>query len=96
MNESSARLSESYASFVEQLTGGFAKSMGIFDENIHSVLSALSQRLEDIRALAASAPEQAAKYRQETEGCITALSQLQRALADLTALVHAKNAAEEK
>ena len=96
MNESSARLSESYASFVEQLTGGFAKSMGIFDENIHSVLSALSQRLEDIRTLAASAPEQAAKYRQETEGCITALSQLQRALADLTALVHAKNAAEEK
>ena len=56
----------------------------MFDENIHSVLGALGDKLNELKQLTAASPEQAARCRQETEGCIAALSRLQRALSDMT------------
>lgn len=82
MDESSEKLSDTYAAFVEQITGGFSRALGMFDENIHSVLAAMNEKLEAIRALSARG-EQDARYQQETEGCITALSRLQRAISDM-------------
>ena len=86
MDQSSERLAETYASFVEDLSGGFSRALGMFDENIHSVISAMNEKLDALRT--ASSPEGAAalsRYQKETEGCITAVSRLQRAISDLNA-----------
>ena len=94
MDESSRRLSETYASFVEDLSGGFSRALGMFDENIHSVLSALNEKLNELREVSA-APAQAAKLQKETEGCITAISRLQRAVSELNASLPAASGASE-
>ena len=59
----------------------------MFDENIHSVLSAMNEKLDDLKTISGSMPDQAAQYRQETVNCITAISQLQRALTGMTAAI---------
>ena len=82
MDESSENLSNTYAAFVEKITGGFSRALGMFDENIHSMLAAMNEKLEAIRALSAQG-DQGERYQQETEGCITALSRLQRAISDM-------------
>ena len=84
MDESSRRLAETYSSFVEDLTGGFSRALAMFDENIHSVLGALNEKLEEIRRLDETGSGQSARLQKETEGCITAVSRLQRALAGMT------------
>ena len=83
MDEASHHLSESYAAFVENITSGFSRALGMFDENIHSVLTVMSDKLDDYRAITA-APDYAARYHAETENCIAALSRLQRAITDMT------------
>ena len=94
LEESSQRLSETYSSFVEDISGGFSRALGMFDENVHGVLEAMNQKLEELKAL--SGTEQAARYQKETEGCITAVSRLQRAVTDLGgALAQAARQAEE-
>jgi len=94
MDKSTRKLQETYAAFVEDLTGGFSRALGMFDENIHSVLSALSDKLEDYKAVSA-APDFAVRYQQETEGCITAISRLQQAVSDVTAALQENRTAEE-
>ncbi len=91
MDESSRRLSETCASFVENLSGGFSRALGMFDENMHSMLAALEEKLEEIRALEEHPSGQAARLQKETEGCVTALSRLQRAMADMAAALESKN-----
>ena len=62
--------------------------------SLHGVLEAMNQKLEELKAL--SGTEQAARYQKETEGCITAVSRLQRAVTDLGgALAQAARQAEE-
>ena len=85
MDESSRRLSETYASFVQDLSGGFSRALGMFENNMNGVLNALNEKLEDIRRMDESAPGQAAQLRKETEGCVVALSRLQRTLTDMSA-----------
>ncbi len=91
MDESSRRLSETYASFVEDLSGGFSRALGMFDENIHSVLGALNEKLEEIREMEKHPSAQAAKLQKETEGCVSALSRLQRAMKDMSAALEGKD-----
>ncbi len=87
MDASAKELSDTYTSFVKDITGGFSRALGMFDENIHSVLSAMNEKLDDLKTISGSMPDQAAQYRQETENCITAISQLQRALTGMTAAI---------
>ena len=94
MDESSRRLSETYAGFVEDLSGGFSRALGKFDENMRSMLSALNEKLEEIRALELPS-SQNARLQKETEGCVTALSRLQRAMTDMTAALETKDRAAE-
>ncbi len=89
MDESSRRLSETYAGFVEDLSGGFSRALGKFDENMRSMLSALNEKLEEIRALELPS-SQNARLQKETEGCVTALSRLQRAMTDMSAALEGK------
>ena len=64
--------------------------MGLFDRNMRQALSALTQKLEEIRALSADVPSQAEKYQAETENCVTAIRQLQQAVSALNAAVAGK------
>ena len=91
MDESSQRLSQSYASFVENLSGGFSRALGMFDESIHEALGALTEQLAQIQRLNASPAVQTAKMQKETEGCIQAVSRLQRALTQMSAELEAQN-----
>ena len=83
MDDSASRLADAYASFVDSLAGGFSQALGMFDDNIRRVMGALNEKLEQIRALENSTPGQAARLQQEAEGCVSALSKLQRAVTAL-------------
>ena len=91
METAGNQLADTYAGFVENLTGGFSRALGMFDENVHSVLAAMNEKLDEIKALSAGAPGQAAAYQKETAGCVAALSQLQRALTDMTQAIQGQN-----
>ncbi|MBQ9264752.1 MAG: hypothetical protein IJ189_11190, partial [Clostridia bacterium] len=96
MEKSSQDLADSYASFVENISGGFSRALGMFDENVHSVLTAMNEKLDEMKKLTAKTPDQAARYQKETEGCIAAVSQLQRALAGMTAAIQTAGAGQAK
>jgi len=83
MDEASHHLSESYSEFVDNITGGFSKALGMFDENIHSVLNVMGEKLDQYRTVSA-VPEFADRYHHETEKCISSLSKLQLAITDMT------------
>ncbi len=83
MQQSGKLLADSYSSFVEQLSTGLSRSMGMFDENIHSVLNTLNDRLRALEKVVQQAPEQAQRYQTQTEGYITALSKLQQSISDI-------------
>lgn len=82
LDESSRMLSDSYAHFVDQISGGFSRALGMFDENIHSVLQALNEKLDAVRT-AAGKPDTFKACEKEAEGCAAALSKLQRALTEM-------------
>lgn len=84
MEESGKKLAEDYASFVENISTGFSRALGMFDENMHSVLNAMGEKLDALKAANGTGGDQAARYQKETEGCITAVSRLQRALTDMS------------
>ena len=90
MDESSRRLSETYASFVQDLSGSFSRALGMFDENMHGILSALNEKLEEIKRISESPSGQSARLQKEADGCVVALSQLQRALSDMTRELESK------
>jgi len=52
MKDSGKLLKDSYASFVENISSGLAKTMGMFDENMNDLMNALQKRLSDIRGTA--------------------------------------------
>ena len=62
---------------------------------MHSMVGALSEKLEEIRAMEERPSGQAARLQKETEGCVTALSRLQRAMTDMTAALETKDRAAE-
>lgn len=93
MRESSRALSESYTSFVENISAGLSRTMGMFEENMHGVVSLLDGRLENIERTAKSAQgsyqDKTARLNENTDGLLAALSRLQRALGDMTQCVEA-------
>ena len=93
MRESSRELSQSYTSFVENISGGLSRTMGLFEENMHAVVSLLDGKLESIEKTAKTAQsaytDKADRLNAGTDGLLSALSQLQRALGDMTRSVQA-------
>lgn len=96
MEKSSQTLSDTYSAFVDQISGGFSRSLAMFDENIHSVLNVLTEKLEEVRKVSSALPGQTSRLEQETEGCAAALSKLQRTLQDMNAALNAGQQAEGK
>ncbi len=97
MQGSSRELAESYTSFVENISAGLARTMGMFEENMHGVVSLLDGRLESIEKTARQAQNnynmKNERLNESTEGLLTALSRLQRALGDMTQCVEAASEA---
>jgi len=102
MRESSHALSDSYASFVENIAKGLSRSMGLFEENMHAVVSLLDGRLENMEKTAKAVNNHYDRHEERlhegTEGLITALSRMQRALTDMTSALEqaAQTAKTEK
>ena len=95
MDASSKRLAKTYTSFVENLSGGFSRAMGMFNDNMTGALNVLNERLEEIRRLNADSPAQTARLEKEAEGCVKALSELQRALTAMTKELETPKPAKE-
>ncbi len=88
MRESGQQLSGSYASFVENIVKGLSRSMGLFEENMHAVVTLLDGKLEKIEKTAKSANVQydarQDRLNESADSLITTLSRMQRALTDMT------------
>ncbi len=97
MQGSSHELAESYTAFVENISTGLSRTMGLFEENMHGVVSLLDGKLEAIEKTARQAQNnynmKNERLNESTEGLLTALSRLQRALGDMTQCVEAASEA---
>jgi gas vesicle protein len=86
MNRSGKLLQESYASFVENISSGLARTMGLFEENMRDMTVRL---IKDMKSAAEKAGETAPM---DMKG----FSRVQQALNDMTqALTRATRAAEQ-
>lgn len=99
MRESSRQLSDSYASFVENIVKGLSRSMGLFEENMHAVVMLLDGRLENIEKTAKATNVQydarQDRLNESADGLITTISRMQRALADMTEAIKGASGAQE-
>ena len=93
MRDSSATLSDSYAAFVESVSNGLSRTMGLFETNMQGVVSLLDEKLASIEKTARTAQT---NYNMKNEqlgeaadGLLQSMSRLQRALADMTQCVSA-------
>lgn len=88
MLDSSRQLSESYTDFVSGISGGLSRTMGLFEENMHAVVSLLDGKLESIEKTARAAQTgfqlKNEQLQEGADGLLQALSGMQRALGDMT------------
>ncbi len=70
--DSSTLLSQSYSSFVENVTEGLSRAIGMFEENTHDMLRVLSDKADKLAAASSS-----------EKGQMEAYSQLQKTMADI-------------
>ncbi len=99
MQEGSRMLAGSYSSFVENISEGLARALGMFDENMHSLIQTLNGTLEDIGATVNKMPESMKKssdrYSQQVELYVSSLSQLQQAVSDIAKSMEKKMTADK-
>lgn len=69
--ETSELLSQSYSSFVENITEGLSRSLAMFEENMHDMLTLLSNNLDRLAGM----PRE--------NGQVEAYAQMQRTLSDI-------------
>lgn len=78
MRKSAEMLSGSYASFVQNIGNGLNKSVGLFDENVGSVMNVLNERLKAMKIAAEM------NNGDDHKGLIEELSALQRTMTDIS------------
>ena len=88
MQDSSRALSQSYTDFVSGISGGLSRTIGLFEENMHGVISLLDGKLESIEKTAKAAQNgfniKNEQLQEGADNLLQALSGMQRALADMT------------
>lgn len=82
MAASSKKLSESYGGFVENISTGLARTMGMFEENMHEVMDKLAKQLSGLGAAGREGKGGAAPLD------LAAVSKMQQAMADMTAALN--------
>ena len=71
MQDSGRELKESYQSFVQNVVEGLSRSLGMFDQSMHSLISALGEKIDSAGA-------------QGTDGATAEqMSEIQRLLASM-------------
>ena len=87
--DSSRLLADSYTSFVENITEGLGRALGMFDENMNSMMNTLNQQLNAISDVIGQVPEKLTgadeQYSQQVSTYISSLSKLQQAMTDISA-----------
>ncbi|NLB39542.1 MAG: hypothetical protein GX810_09925 [Clostridiales bacterium] len=76
MSQSSKALAGSYAGFVEDISTGLARTMGMFEENMHDMMDKLGKQLSEY------ATQGDTKGGQVVE--LAGISKMQQAMADMT------------
>ena len=74
MNTSSQELSQSCQTFVQNVVGGLSQALGLFDQNMTTLIAALTEKIETLRADGAS--EQTMQATAELQRLMTQLSQI--------------------
>lgn len=94
MEKSSGRLADSYTGFVENISTGLARTMGMFEENLHDMVSEMGKQL---KALAAALPKDTRESAAKGVAVdLSAMNKMQQAMADMTvALNRAVTAVEQ-
>ena len=91
MRDSGRALSDSYSAFVDGISGGLSRTMGLFEENMHGMVSLLDGKLADIEKTARAAQNnynmKNEQLSESADSLLQTLSRLQRALSDMTACV---------
>jgi uncharacterized protein YukE len=85
---------------VENISEGLARALGMFDENMSSLIQTLNSTLEDIGATVNKMPESMKKssdrYGQQVELYVSSLSQLQQAVSDIARVLEKKPAGKDQ
>jgi len=96
MQEGSRMLAGSYSSFVENISEGLARALGMFDENMQSLIQTLDGTLQEIGTTVSKMPDSMKKtsdrYGQQVELYVSSLSQLQQAVSDIARTLDKKMA----
>lgn len=79
MSVSAKALSGSYASFVENISTGLARTLGMFEENMHDMMKELGKQLSGLAA---------PKGKGENVVDLGSVSKLQQAMADMTSALN--------
>ena len=82
-------MADSYTSFVENISEGLGRALGMFDENMNSMMNTLNQQLNAISDVIGQVPEKLTgadeQYSQQVSTYISSLSKLQQAMTDISA-----------
>ena len=94
MEKGSELLSRSYSTFVENISEGLARALGLFDENMNGMIDSLNETLKQIAGTVGKVPEQlelqSKQYGQQVEGYVSAMSQLQKTVAGIAEVLGKK------
>lgn len=97
--DSSRLLADSYTSFVENITEGLGRALGMFDENMNSMMNTLNQQLNAIGDIVGQVPDKLTsadeQYSQQVSTYISSLSKLQQAMTDISAALEKLSPAKE-
>jgi hypothetical protein len=89
MSAASKQLSGAYTGFVESISTGLARTMGLFEENMHDMMNELGRQLKEYAKPQGTDSKPAAE--------LTAISKMQQTMADMAAALNrAITAAEQK
>jgi hypothetical protein len=91
MKKGGRMLADSYTSFVENISSGLARTMGMFDENMHGMMQSLTVKLSEIEKTIGVMPGQmnmqSGRLSSEVDGYISALSRMQQAVTDIALMI---------
>ena len=99
LQEGSQMLSKSYSTFVENISEGLARALGMFDENMHDLIQTLNSTLEELGGTVEKMPDQmrrnADRYGQQVDMYVSSISQLQQAVSDIARSLGSQPALEK-
>ncbi len=88
MSLSSKKLADSYANFVENISTGLARTMGMFEENLHDMVAEMGRQLSALAKAQGKKGEGEGDAKGGAVIDLSAMSKMQQAMADMTAALN--------